>query len=168
MRFSFGPSTIPQWKREQFPDVTFEDFQFIANKIPNVAAASFTLNVSPETVKYQEKSVTNVEIGAVTDEYYDIESLQIAQGRFFNESESNSGAPVVVLGDEVAKSLFDNFNPIGKKVRLYGRKFTVIGVLKKGGSGLFGDSKDTAVFLPVNFVRRIMEKTTDLHFRQLL
>ena len=155
MRFSFGPSSIPQWKREQFPDMTFDEYQFIANKIPNVEAASFTLNVAPETVKHQDKSITNVEIGAITNEYYDIESLQIAQGRFFNESESNSGVPVVVLGDEVANSLFGGFNPIGKEVRLYGRKFNVIGVLKKEGSGLFGGSKDTAVFVPVNFVRRI-------------
>ena len=97
-----------------------------------------------------------MEIGAVTDEYYDIESLQIAEGRFYNESESSSGSPVIVLGDEIAQSLFGSSPAaIGKKVRLYGQKFTVIGVLKKEGAGLFGDSKDTAVFLPVNVVRRI-------------
>lgn len=168
MRFSFGPSSIPQWKREQFPDVTFEEYQFIANKIPNVAAASFTLNVSPETVKHEEKSITNVEIGAVTNEYYEIESLQLAKGRFFNEAESNSGVPVVVLGDEVAQSLFGNFNPIGKEVRLYGRKFNVIGVLKKEGSGLFGNSKDTAVFLPVNFVRRIYGENNRFAFPAII
>lgn len=155
MRFSFGPTDIPQWKREQFPDVTFEEYQMIANKVPNVEAASYTLNVAQETIKYQDKSITNVEIGAITHEYYDIESLQIANGRFFNESESNSGVPVVVLGDEVANSLFGDFDPVGKQIRLYGRKFNVIGVLEKEGSGLFGNSKDTAVFLPVNFVRRI-------------
>ena len=156
MRFSFGPTpNIPQWKKEQFPDVTFEEYQLIANKVPDVEAASYTLNVAQETVKHQDKSISNVEIGAITNEYYDIESLQIAKGRFFNESESNSGVPVIVLGDEVANSLFGNFNPIGKEVRLYGRKFNVIGVLKKEGSGLFGNSKDMAVFLPVNFVRRI-------------
>ncbi|TDA70574.1 ABC transporter permease, partial [Halomonas marinisediminis] len=73
--------------------------------------------------------------------YYNIESLELEKGRFFNEAESNSGSPVVVLGDEIASSLFGNFDPIGKEVRLYGRKFTVIGVLKKQGSGLFGGSK---------------------------
>ncbi len=156
MRFSFGPTpNIPQWKKEQFPDVTFEEYQLISNKVPDVEAASYTLNVAQETVKHEDKSISNVEIGAITNEYYEIESLQIGKGRFFNEAESNSGVPVIVLGDEVANSLFGNFNPIGKEVRLYGRKFNVIGVLKKEGSGLFGNSKDTAVFLPVNFVRRI-------------
>ena len=46
---------------------------------------------------------------------------------------------------------------LGKKVRLYGRKFTVIGVLKKEGSSVFGGgSKDTSVYLPVNVVRKIL------------
>ena len=155
MRFSFGPTDIPQWKREQFPDVTFEEYQMIADKVPNVEAASFTLNVAQETIKYEDKTVTNVEIGAVSHEYYNIENLEIANGRFYNASESISGAPVVVLGDEIAKSLFGDFDPVGKQVRLYGRKFNVIGVLRKQGKGLFGGSKDTAVFLPVNFIRRI-------------
>ncbi|NNL17065.1 MAG: FtsX-like permease family protein [Flavobacteriaceae bacterium] len=169
MRFSFAPTpNIPNWKKEQFPDMTFDEYQFIANKIPNVEAATFQLNVGEETVKYQDRSITNVGIGAITHEYYDIESLQIAQGRFFNESESNSGVPVVVLGDEVANSLFDDFNPIGKQVRLYGRKFNVIGVLKKEGSGLFGNSKDTAVFVPVNFVRRIFGENNRFAFPAIM
>ena len=60
-----------------------------------------------------------------------------------------------MLGDEIADGLFGEQSPIGKKIRLYGRKFTVIGVLKKEGSGLFGDSKDSMVVVPVNLVRRI-------------
>ena len=72
-----------------------------------------------------------------------------------HESESNSGAAVVVIGDEIATSLFENQEPIGKQVRLYGQRFTVIGVLKKQGAGLFGDSNDTSAFIPVNFLRRM-------------
>ena len=73
----------------------------------------------------------------------------------FNESESNSGSPVIVIGSEVAKGLFENSDPLGKKVRLYGQRFTVIGVLKKQGQGTFGDSNDVAVFFPVNFLRKM-------------
>jgi putative ABC transport system permease protein len=67
--------------------------------------------------------------------------------------ESNAGRAVVVIGSEIAKNLFGEIDPIGKKVRLYGQKFTVIGVVKKEGSGLFGDSNDISIFLPSNFVR---------------
>lgn len=168
MRFSFGPTDIPQWKRQQFPDVSYEEYQYISRNVPNLEAVSFGLNVPTETIKYEENSVEGVELGAVTHEYYDIEALQIANGRFFNESESNSGSPVVILGDEIADNLFGNLDPIGKKVRLYGRKFTVIGVLKKEGSGLFGNSKDTAIFIPVNMTRKIYGDNNRSTFPQII
>ena len=50
MRFSFGPTEIPRWKREQFPDVTFEEYQYLDKVLPNLKAASFVLNVAPEPV----------------------------------------------------------------------------------------------------------------------
>lgn len=168
MRFPFGPSTIPQWKREQFPDVTFEEYQFLSKNLPNLEAASYALNVKNEAVKYRDQNISDIAIGAVSHEYYDIEALQIAEGRFFNESESVSGSPVIVLGDEVAKSLFGSSNPIGKKIRLYGRKFSVIGILKKEGAGLFGNSKDSAVFLPVNLVRRVYGDNNRNSFPQIV
>ncbi|MEH6406686.1 MAG: ABC transporter permease [Leeuwenhoekiella sp.] len=155
MRFSFGPSDIPQWKREQFPDVTYEEYQYIKRSVPGVEAASFNLNVGQETIKYEDKLVTGVSIAPVTEGYYQVEALQLVAGRFFNEAESNSGAPVIILGDEIAKGLFGSNDPLGRQVRLYGQRFTVIGVLKKEGSSIFGESKDTAAIVPVNIVRRI-------------
>ena len=168
MRFSFGPTDVPRWKRQQFPDVSYDEYQYISRYMPDTEAASFSLNVPSTSIKYEENSVSNVEIGAVTYEYYDIEALQIAEGRFFNESESNSGTPVIILGDEIAKTLFPSTLALGKKVRLYGRKFVVIGVLKKEGSGLFGGSKDTAVFIPVNMARKIFGDNNKSTFPQII
>ena len=168
MRFSFGPTDVPRWKRQQFPDVSYDEYQYISRYMPDTEAASFSLNVPSTSIKYEENSVSNVEIGAVTYEYYDIEALQIAEGRFFNESESNSGTPVIILGDEIAKTLFPSTLALGKKVRLYGRKFVVIGVLKKEGSGLFGGSKDTAVFIPVNMARKIFGDNNKSIFPQII
>jgi len=168
MRFNFGPSDVPRWKSEQFPDVSYEEYQFIKRNVPNTKAVSFTLNVPRTAIKYEENSISNIDVGAITHEYYDIESLQIAEGRFFNEAESNSGTPVIVLGDEIAKTLFSSSSPLGKKIRLYGRKFTVIGVLKKEGSGLFGESKDTTVLLPVNMARKIFGDNNKSTFPQII
>lgn len=155
-RFSFGPTEVPQWKRAQFPDVTYEEYQMVKRQVPNIKGVSYQLNVQRETVKYEDKSVENVEMIAVTHEQTDIEELKLSEGRFFNESESARGAAVIVIGDEIANSLFGSpANAMGKKLRVYGRKLTVIGVMKKEGSGIFGGSKDTATFWPVNLARRI-------------
>ncbi|MFC7356650.1 ABC transporter permease [Jejudonia soesokkakensis] len=169
MRFSFGPTEIPRWKWQQFPDVSYEEYQYIKKTMPNLEAASFSLNVPQDNIKYEDKSVSNVEVASITHEYYDIEALKIQEGRFFNESESNSGTPVIVLGDEIAKNLFGQpAQAMGKRVRLYGRKFTVVGVLEKEGQGLFGGSKDTAVLIPVNMARRIFGDNNKGTFPQII
>jgi putative ABC transport system permease protein len=81
--------------------------------------------------------------------------LEFESGRFYTESEANSASRVVVIGKEIANTLFDNLDPIGKKVRLYGQRFTVIGVLKMQGAGLFDDSNDNSAYIPVNFLRQL-------------
>lgn len=167
-RFSFGPTEIPQWKRQQFPDVTYEEYEYLSRSLPDLDAASFTLNVPEESIKYNDNTASNVGIAAVSAEYYDIEALQLEEGRFYNEAEAVRGAPVIVLGHDVAETLFEGGNPLGKRVRLYGRKFTVIGLLEKKGQSLFGGGHDSNVFVPVNIVRRIYGSNSRSTFPQIV
>lgn len=168
MRFSFGPSEIPSWKRQQFPDVSYDEYQYLKRNLPGLEAVSYTLNVPQESIKYEETTVTGVGIGAVTQEYYDIEALELAEGRFFNESEAVSGSQVIILGHEIAQNLFGESDPMGKQLRLYGQKFSVIGVLKKEGANFLGNSKDGAVLVPVNVVRRIFGDNNKSTFPQII
>ncbi|MFV5699579.1 ABC transporter permease [Flavobacterium sp. ZT3R17] len=155
MKFSFGPSDIPQWKREQFPNVKYDEYTYMKGVMTNTDQMGYQIFTKRESIKYDSKTVSDVNIVPVSHEFIDIQGLEFEEGRFYNESEANSGSTVIVLGDEIAKSLFENIDPIGKNVRLYGKRFTVIGVLKKQGAGLFGDSNDTSAFIPVNFVRQL-------------
>lgn len=155
MKFSFGPSDIPQWKREQFPNVKYDEYTYMKGAMTNTAQMGYQIFTKRESIKYDSKTVSDVNIVPVSHEFIDIQGLEFEKGRFYTESEANSGSTVIVLGDEIARSLFENLEPIGKDVRLYGKRFTVIGVLKKQGAGLFGDSDDTSAFIPVNFVRQL-------------
>ena len=161
MRFSFGPSEIPQWKREQFPDVKYDEYEYLKSSVNNLDQMGYQLFVSRESMKFESESVSDVNVVPVSHEFIDIQGLEFEKGRFYNESESNSGAPVIVLGYEIAKGLFGESEPLGKNIRLYGQRFTVIGMLKKQGAGTFGDSNDTSVFIPVNFLRRLYGDNND-------
>ena len=161
MRFSFGPSDIPQWKREQFPNVKYEEYQYLKTNLPDVENVCFQFFTKSETIKFEDRTVSDLNVVPVSDEFDDIQKLDFQSGRFYNEPESNSGMPLIVLGHDVANSLFDDYDPIGQKVRLYGQKFTVIGVLKKQGAGLFGDSNDSSIFIPSNFLRKMYGDNTD-------
>lgn len=169
MRFSFGPTDIPQWKREQFPNVSYPEYQHLKKNMSETEAVTYKLNVNRETITFGGKQVEGVEIGATGSEYYDIESLKLLDGRFFNEAEANSGSPVIVLGHEIAENLFGQaISAIGNKVRLYGRKFTVIGVLEKEGSSILGPSNDGSVYVPVNVARRIYGDNNKSVFPQIV
>jgi len=161
---SFGPTDIPEWKREQFPKVTYEEYQSLKQSVTDADYFCFQLFTNAENIRFEDRNVSSVNIVPVTYEFVDIQRLELADGRFFNESESNSGTGVVVLGHEIAKGLFDDYNPIGKTVRLYGQRFTVIGVLKKVGTGgmNFGDNNDSSAFIPSNFLRKLYGDNNDM------
>ncbi|WP_297508993.1 ABC transporter permease [Flavobacterium sp.] len=150
---TFGPSEIPAWKREQFPNVTYAEFEYLRDNLPDSEEMSYQIFLKWENMKYESKTMTNVNIVPVTHTFINIQGYEFTEGRFFNESESNSGAAVVVIGAELAEGLFGELDPIGKQVRLYGQRFTVVGVLKKKGDGMFGND-DTSAIIPVNFIRR--------------
>src|SRR6218665_1455050 len=153
---SFGPSDIPRWKREQFPNVKYEEYQYLKSSLDHVENSCFQYFAAGQNIKYDPKTVSNLNMVAVTYEFVDIQRLEFAEGRFFNELESNSGRQVVVLGHDIAEQLFENVDPIGKTVRMYGQRFTVIGVTKKKGSGMdIGGGDDTSAFFPSSFLRSL-------------
>ncbi|WP_163397933.1 ABC transporter permease [Flavobacterium fluviatile] len=155
MKYNFGPSEIPQWKREQFPNVKYDEYVALKNSLNNTDQVGYQLFVNRETLKYDSKTVADVNMIPSSFEMVDIDGLSFDKGRFYNESESNSGTPVIVLGYDIASGLFGDSDPVGKNIRLYGQRFTVIGVMAKQGAGFFGDSNDTSVYFPANFLRRM-------------
>lgn len=161
-RFSFAPTDIPAWKRERFPNVTYDEYQYLKDNVAGSEYMAYQMFTNSETITYEDKKATGVNMIPVSYEFIDIQNEDVERGRFYNESESNSGAPVVVLGYEVAQTLFGGDNPIEKKVRIYGRRFTVIGVLKKVGAGGMGmGSNDTAAIFPVNMLRNLYGDNND-------
>ena len=159
-KYSFGPTDIPRWQRDNFPQTEYDSYEFIKRNVPDIEAAAYVIFGGGETVKYDAETIAGVEVTPVSSEIYEIEDMKIGEGRFYTESESASGSPVIVLGYSIAENLFGNVNPLGKQIRVYGRKLTVIGVLKKFGSSIF-DSPDEKAYVPANFVRRFRNGGSD-------
>lgn len=154
MKFSFGPSDIPKWKREQFPNVKYDEYIYLKEAMNNTAQLGYQIFTKSENIKYDSKVVSDVNMVPVSYEFIDIQGLEFEKGRFYTESEANSGAKVIVIGNDIATNLFGDTNPIGKNVRVYGQRFTVIGVLAKKGASLFNNNNDTSAYIPVNFIRQ--------------
>ncbi len=159
----FGPTDIPRWKLEQFPNVNYKEYQYLKGALSHVENSCFQFFTNSQQIKHESKTVSNVNVVPVTYEFADIQRLEIEKGRFFNERESNGASQVMVLGYEIANTLFENMDPIGKTVRLYGQRFSIIGVTKKKGMNLgLGDSDDTSAFIPVNFLRKLYGENNEM------
>jgi putative ABC transport system permease protein len=90
-----------------------------------------------------------VNVAGVTEDYREVNSYDIADGRFISDGDNKSGSLVAVLGSQTADDLFGGLSPIGKTISINGVKFEVIGVLaSKGSSGFL--SSDDAIFVPLD------------------
>ncbi len=77
----------------------------------------------------------------------DMRDVPIADGRFFTETEERLRQPVAVIGDDIRNALFPTGTVLGKKIRIRGEDFTVVGLLEKQGSS-FGRTMDNPVYIP--------------------
>jgi len=84
-------------------------------------------------------------------------NLEIEKGRYFTESESNSGSNLAILGSEIATKLFDQVNPIGKSIKFQGYKFQVVGVYTKKGTDMFGTSMDKRIHIPAVYAMNMVD-----------
>lgn len=153
-QYSFSPTDVPKWKIEQFPDMKYDEYDYLKRNVASIDRISFNYFTNSQNIKSEYATANDVSISPCSIDYQYIDNIKVEKGRFFNESEDASGSSVIVLGYEIAEVLFPNVNPIGQTVRLYGKRFDVIGVLEKQGSSSFGESKDLQVFIPSNFLRQ--------------
>src|SRR5690606_22489 len=104
IKMSFGPSEIPEWKRKQFPNVKYDEYNYLKNTMTNTSQIGYEIFTKNESIKYESKTISDVHIIPVSHEFIDIKGLEFEEGRFFNESEGNSAGAVIVLGNEIATS----------------------------------------------------------------
>ncbi|HXY30777.1 MAG TPA: ABC transporter permease [Gemmatimonadaceae bacterium] len=138
-------ATWREWQRR--PPVTISDAEAVREVLPNgIRWAIQDLRwVTPQSAF--RNGGPQVLASAVTAEYFAIKNLNVDRGRVFTEQEDLLGAPVVVVGQEVADFYFPGLDPIGRELKLEGLPFRVIGVLEKQGT-VFGLSLDRQLIGP--------------------
>jgi len=145
------------WKYMKRPQPSLSDLEVILDKSEYTDKASYNIYTGGRTVSYKSSSVTGATIMGTSHAYQAIQKLEYDSGRYFNALESNSGSNKVVLGYKLAQQLFNNLEPIGKQIKLFGQKFMVIGVLKEEGESMFNFiSFDETVWLPLTTARRFL------------
>lgn len=111
------------------------------------------VGVAPVSTNYGEVTSGNenvvTAINGTTPEYMEAMNYSLASGQFLSERNVSHRDNVVVLGDKVATDLFDSDDPLGQRVKIKGRRFTVIGVLEAKGGAMMGISQDEMALVPI-------------------
>ncbi|MEH6411726.1 MAG: ABC transporter permease [Hyphomonas sp.] len=119
---------------------------------PFVTAVAARNSGSVTVISGQDNWSTSL-YGTNTD-YFITQSLQTAEGRFFDDREVSSGAAVAVIGRTVADNLFEGTNPVGQTIRANNVPLEIIGVLEtRGASPGPGGDRDDLVIVPINTAR---------------
>lgn len=155
-------SDFPWWKYFNRPETKYSDLTEIVKRSNSIEAATFIISTT-KTLTHLQRSVDNVGVSCVSHDYEKVFPVKLSSGRYFTLQESNGGKNVIIIGSNVAESLFENQDPIGKQVKVFGRKLEVIGVFEKEGKDLMGNSPDDQALMPVNFARNVIDISSEYY-----
>lgn len=165
-QFPFAPPEGEEYKWWEYmnrPRPKFEEYLFLKSNARNLDAAAYVVFTN-RTLKYKRASFSNGFITAATPEWGQIANVEIEKGRYFSHYEANSSIPAVILGYEVAASLFSNGeDPLDKVIKIGSASARVIGVQKKAGESIVNIfDTDNSILITYNFAATIMNvKSTE-------
>ena len=107
------------------------------------------LSNSRERISYRGEETKRIQILGATEYFAQVGFIPLEAGRFFTAGELQHRRAVVVLGQTPLESLFPFTDPIGKKVRVAGEQYTVIGVMgPRPSPGGFNVGQDDLAVIP--------------------
>ncbi len=133
-------------------DLTMADFRAIRDDCQSCDEVGASAR-KREQVKYRNEKMNRMHVSGVTANFTDITEFEINEGRSLSEFEEDHSSQVSVLGATVAEQLFPLGNAIGKKIRIGGHKYSVVGIAKPRGA-ILGEDLDKFVIVPLTTLRK--------------
>jgi putative ABC transport system permease protein len=141
--------------------LTPRDAAAIERECPSVESVS-VLERARAQVAYRNVNWSPAAVQGVSATYLDVRGWPLADGDDFTEQDVHAAAPVCLIGQTVADVLFGDERAVGKRIRVRGMPFEVVGVLEKKGANAFGVDQDDVLLVPwLTCKRRIQRSPFD-------
>ena len=124
-----------------------EDVKMIEKEATLIKGAAPAV-LSSSIIAYLNKN-TRASVYASSEKAEYIYNFEIEKGQFYTASDVQNSANVVVIGHTVINKLFGKIDPIGKIIKVDGKNFTVIGIIKSKGTDQFGNDQDNSISMPI-------------------
>lgn len=105
-------------------------------------------------IKLGTKTLDDFTIRGVSYNMIDIDTMKVADGRYFSTEEQEHSEYVCFVGSDVANQLFPTSSALGKEIKVEGLPFRIIGVAEELGT-IFGNPQDNFVLMPITTYQRI-------------
>jgi putative ABC transport system permease protein len=135
--------------------LSFKDLRIIQANLDGISAASARKRFTPSKLSPKPLGGDSPIVYGVSPEYTQIGNLKVASGRFFDEAETTSAAPVAVLGEAAAAALFGADDPVGRYVKVNDQWFRVVGVagpqltVQTDVAGLPAQDRNNIIYVPL-------------------
>ena len=140
-------------QQKRYPDISYDQAKLFSQTLQNNYGATVSLSApvgGALQVKYgSNKTNPNVRLVGADQAYLAISGFKIDMGRNFSANDLKNSLNVAIIGQEIAKNLFEKGNPIGSDIVVMGRKLKVVGLLQKKGSLGGGTGNDRLVLVPL-------------------
>jgi putative ABC transport system permease protein len=135
--------------------LSFQDVRIIQANLDGIDAASPRKRFTPSKMIPRPIGGDMPVVYGVTPAYQKIGNLQVASGRFFDEAETTAAAPVAVIGEAAAATLFGVEDPIGRYLKVNEQWFRVIGVagpqltVQSDVAGIPAQDRNNIIYVPL-------------------
>lgn len=146
-----NPDNLPKDVRIR-PDINDGEADRL-RRLPEVAYAALWAQMLARIESESTRSQSMAIFGA-DDGFMQIQGGELLEGRWFTRKEITSGAPVVVLQEETARTLFGRERMIGRLVRIGGRPLEVIGLWLEPGNIFAPPGQKVGAIMPFRFMER--------------
>jgi putative ABC transport system permease protein len=129
-------------------ELTLEDYEYLKQRASLIGKIGAKARSSPSQVKRGNEVLDDVFVSGATSNTAEIENRDIADGRFFSETENEAAQRVAYVGADVANKLFPAGNAIGQEILIRGLPYRLIGIEAPKGT-VFGIPQDTFIVVPL-------------------
>lgn len=148
------------WEYLRRPSMGTDELKAVKRDVGNIKYVALSYRDGGLTLKHLDQEVEGITGYAVTSNFDKIQNVEIEEGRYLSLSELEGGNKSVVLGYDVAQTLFQSRNVVGKSISFHGRKFTVIGVMRKAGQSISGFNFDRGIIYPYYAAASMVDVTS--------
>jgi putative ABC transport system permease protein len=149
------------WQYWNRPVPKMSEYEAIKDRSKYAEVVAF-FAFANKRVEYENNNIDQVGIWGSTEEFPEIRDFELIRGRFPTSFEFSSGKNLAVIGYTIADKLFEGGNPIGKQIKVGGRKVFVIGVFEKEGNSVFGGgSMDEIILFPIKYLEKMVDIRRD-------